>query len=406
MSSPENGIDDVPTMECSICQIDVPAGAFCGYCGAHASDEPHRGPRWLGQLRGDTFGASPGESVLMPAIASSLFPHLPQQSRTPFRVGLALVLVGLVLFAVVKMPAALITVAALGLPLLFVLYLAESSVYRDMSTWSLLLAGTLGAALGVGWTLLTGQMVARAYGVPMAAGMAIHHLVREGMIIPAGGMILMLVPTVLVRLLRPNSRESLDGFVVGALSALMFAAGATLTRLAPQFATGLLARSRPMKGLLVEALLCGVTIPLTAAVAGGMIGVALWFKGQNSNPHEHPGRTRAVLFALAIVVVVIHTGVAVTDIMGMEQLRMLAVHVVMTLVVLVLLRIALQLALLHEAHDPIELDEPLLCIHCQHVVPDMAFCPACGVATRASSRASRHERREVRPVRQVAAEGS
>jgi rRNA maturation endonuclease Nob1 len=78
----------------------------------------------------------------------------------------------------------------------------------------------------------------------------------------------------------------------------------------------------------------------------------------------------------------------------------------MTMVVLVLLRIALQLALLHEAHDPIELDEPLLCIHCQHVVPDMAFCPACGVATRASSRASRHERREVRPVRQVAAEGS
>ncbi|WP_431238331.1 zinc ribbon domain-containing protein [Mycolicibacterium aichiense] len=405
MSPPENGIDDVPTMQCSVCQIDVPAGAFCGYCGAHAADEPHRGPRWLGRLRGDTFGASPGESVLLPAIASSLFPHLPQRSRTPFRVGLALVLVGLVVFAVVKMPAALITVAALGLPLLFVLYLAESAVYRDMSTWSLLLAGTLGAALGVGWTLLTGQMVARAYGVPMAAGMAIHHLVREGMIIPAGGMILMLVPTVLVRLLRPNSRESLDGFVVGALSALMFAAGATLTRLAPQFATGLLARSRPMKGLLVEALLCGVTIPLTAAVAGGMIGIALWFKGQNSNPHEHPGRTRAVLFALAIVVVVIHTGVAITDIMGMEQLRMLAVHVVMTLVVLVLLRIALQLALLHEAHDPIELDEPLLCIHCQHVVPDMAFCPACGVATRASSRASRHERRELRPVRQVAAEG-
>ncbi len=127
---------------------------------------------------------------------------------------------------------------------------------------------------------------------------------------------MMLVPTVLVRLLRPNSRESLDGFVVGALSALMFAAGATLTRLAPQFATGLLARGRPMKGLLVEALLCGVTIPLTAAVAGGMIGIALWFKGQNSNPHEHPGRIRAVLFALAVVVLLAHTGGAVTDIMG------------------------------------------------------------------------------------------
>jgi hypothetical protein len=404
MTAPDDD-DEVPTMECGVCQIDVPAGAFCGYCGGHLASEEKPGPRWLRKLRGDTFGASPGESVLRPAIASSLFPHLPAQSRTPFRVGLALVLIGLVLFAVVKMPAALITVAALGLPLLFVLYLSESAVYRDMSVWSMVLAGTLGAALGVGWVLLTGQMVAKAYGVPMAAGLAIHHLMREGIMIPAGGMILMLVPTVLVRLLRPTSRESLDGFVIGALAALMFAAAATLTRLAPQFATGLLAHSRPFLSLLVEAILCGVTIPLTAAVAGGMVGVALWFKGQDSNPHEHPGRIRAVLFVLAIVVVLIHTGGAITDIMGMPQLRMLAVHIVMTLVVLVLLRIALQLALMHEAPDPIERDEPLLCIHCHHVVPDMAFCPACGVATRASSRASRNERRQARPVR-VAAEGS
>jgi hypothetical protein len=258
----------------------------------------------------------------------------------------------------------------------------------------------------VGWVLLTGEMVARAYGVPMAAGLAIRHLVREGVAIPVGGMILMLVPTVLVRLSRPSSRESLDGFVIGALSALTFTAGATLTRLAPQFATGLLVRNRPIKGLLVEALLCGVTIPLTAAVAGGVIGIALWFKGQTSNPHERRGRIRAALYLLAILVVLIHAGAAVTDLVGMAQMKMLAVHIAMTVVVLVLLRIALQLALIHEAHDPIKENEPLLCIHCERVVPDMAFCPACGVATRASSRASRQQRREVRPVRQVAAEGS
>ncbi len=395
--------DEVPTLECQVCEMDVPAGAFCGYCGGHLASEPKRGPRWL---RGDTFGASPGESVLLPAIASSLFPHLPQRSRVPFRVGLALVLVGLVGFACLKIPPALITVAALGLPLLFLLYVSESAVYRDMSVGFMVLAGVLGAALGVGWVLLTGEMVARAYGVPMAAGLAIHHVVREGVLIPTGGMILMLVPTVVVRLLRPKSRESLDGFVIGALAALMFSAAATLTRLAPQFATGLLAQNRPLKGLVVEAILSGLTIPLTAAAAGGMMGVALWFKGQTSNPHEHPGRVRAALYALATMAVLIHVGVAVIDIVGMEQLRMLVIHIVMTLVALVLLRIALQLALLHEAPDLIEPDEPLLCVHCEHVVPDMAFCPACGVATRASSRASRHERREARPVRQVATEGS
>ena len=95
-----------------------------------------------------------------------------------------------------------------------------------------------------------------------------------------------------------------------------------------------------------------------------------------------------------------------TDILGLPQMQMLVIHILMTAVVLVLLRIALQMALLHEAHDPIHEDQPLLCVHCEHVVPDMAFCPACGVATRASSRSSRNDRRDSRPVRQVAAEGS
>lgn len=404
MTAPtESGSDGVSRVECPVCETDVPAGAFCGLCGGHLTSEPGPGPRWLRQ---DTFGAAPNESVLLPSIASSLFPHLPNRSRTPFRVGLVLVLLGLVGFAFLKLPAALITIAALGLPLLFLLYLSESDVFRDVSLVSLAAAGVLGAALGVGWVLLTGEMVARAYGVPMAAGLAIHHVVREGVLIPAGGMILMLVPTFLVRLSGPKSRESLDGFVIGALSALTFTAGATLTRLAPQFATGLLAHNRPVKSLLVEAGICGVTIPLTASVAGGMVGIALWFKGQTSNPHEHPRRTRAALWSLAVLVVFIHTGVAVADIVGMPQMQMLVIHIVMTAVVLVLLRIALQMALLKEAHDPIQEDEPLLCVHCEHVVPDMAFCPACGVATRASSRSSRKDRRDSRPVRQVAAEGA
>ena len=74
--------------------------------------------------------------------------------------------------------------------------------------------------------------------------------------------------------------------------------------------------------------------------------------------------------------------------------------------VLLLLRVALQLALLHEAHDPIAEDQPLLCPYCEMVVPDMAFCPSCGAATRASSRIVARGSARVRPLRQAAAEGS
>ena len=65
---------------------------------------------------------------------------------------------------------------------------------------------------------------------------------------------------------------------------------------------------------------------------------------------------------------------------------------------LLLVRCAVQIALLHEAPDPAT-GAPVLCVHCERVVPDMPFCSACGAAARASSRTSRRMRRESPPVR-------
>ena len=61
---------------------------------------------------------------------SSLFPHLSPRSRLPFLLGLLLIVAALVATTLLRLPAALITVAALGLPLLFLIYLQESDVYR------------------------------------------------------------------------------------------------------------------------------------------------------------------------------------------------------------------------------------------------------------------------------------
>jgi rRNA maturation endonuclease Nob1 len=63
----------------------------------------------------------------------------------------------------------------------------------------------------------------------------------------------------------------------------------------------------------------------------------------------------------------------------------------------VALRFGLQLAMLSEAHEPMTPESPILCPTCMHVVPDMTFCPACGVASHASSRTSREARRRDRP---------
>lgn len=386
----------VPTIECRRCEVEVPAGNFCGLCGCNPTADPEQSLLWQ---RRTAFSAAPGESVLRPYLASSLFPQLPSGSRRPFRVILVLAAAGLLLAALLRLPALGITIGALGLPLLFGLYLRASGADRDVPRTSLIIAGVLGALLGTAWVLVSGHVIASNFGVPMSVGLALHHVMREGSVVPAIGMVLMIIPTVVVRLVRPGSRESLDGFMIGAFAALAFSAAATLTRLAPQVATGLINHTRPVKGLVIEGILCGVTVPISAAAAGGMVGVALWFR----QPPGRHGRVRPALWLLAAVALLMHAGVGVIDILGVPQLPMVIAHVALTVVALLALRVALQLTLLHEEHDPIRQDQPLLCPHCEHVVPDMAFCPACGAATRASSKESRRDRRGVQRPQRVAA---
>jgi hypothetical protein len=397
MSTESEPDDPTPGMvECSVCQTDVPEGEFCGLCGDHLTEHRAKGPKWL-RIR--AYSASPGEHLLRPNIVSSLFPHLSPSSRLPFLLGLGLILAALIATALLRLPAALITVAALGLPLLFLIYLQESDVFDDVPTSTLVTTAGLGIALGVGWVLLTGAVVAQAYDVGLGMGIAGSRIVRDGLGVPIGGMILMLVPAALVRLVRPGEREALDGFAIGALGALMFTAAAQMTRLAPQFAGGMVARARPMNGLVVEAGIRGVAVPLTAAAVGGLIGTALWFTRPANKKYQHRNRVRIALAIFAFAVLVMYAVLGLVDVARFPQTLQLVLHLVVAMAALLALRIGLHLALLHEAHDEILSDEPLLCPHCGHVVPDMAFCVACGAATRASSRSSRQARRDVRPVR-------
>jgi hypothetical protein len=391
-SSPAPGM-----VECQVCRVDVPAGNYCGLCGVPLSEhQPGDGPHWL---RAKTFSAAPGQHLLTPSLTSSLFPHLSPRSRKAFLLGLGLLLVALTVATVFRLPAALITVAALGLPLLFLMYLRESDLAEDIPRSTLALTAVLGIGLGVIWVLLTGAAVARAYGVPLGAGIAGSRIMRDGIGIPVGAMIVMLIPAVVVRLTRPGVREALDGYAIGALGALTFSGAATLTRLAPQFTTGMVARARPLDGLLVEAGIRGIAAPITAAAVGGLIGAALWFTRPPSKVGKHRGFVRLTLVSIAVVVIAVYAGLGLVDVARIPQWLQLGVHFTLSLLALLALRIGLHLALLHEAQDDMRADEPLLCNECNHVVPDAPFCAFCGAAMHASSRKSRNSRRVERPIR-------
>ncbi|KWX69068.1 hypothetical protein [Mycobacterium sp. NAZ190054] len=384
-------------VECQVCEIDVPAGEYCGHCGVPLDE--HRagdGPPWL---RARAFSAAPGQRLFTPALTSSLFPHLTPRARRVFLMSLGLLVAALATATFLRMPAALIAVASLGLPLLFGLYLRESDVFRDLPRSALALTTIVGVVLGVGWALLTGAAVARAYGVPLGAGIAAGRILRDGLAVPVGSMVLMLVPALATRWSWRGSRESLDGYIIGALGALTFTAAATLTRLAPQFTTGMINRVRPLDGLLVEAGIRGIAMPLTAAAVGGLIGTALWFTRPPTKAQDHRSFVRAVLVLIAVVVVVIYASLGLVDVARLPQFAQLALHLMLTGIALSALRVGLHLALLHEAQDWLDAGEPMLCVECNHVVPDAPFCARCGAAMQACSRRSRRARREDRPVR-------
>jgi len=198
--------DEVPTMPCRVCQTDVAAGAFCGLCGARLAAVRGDGRR---RLRLGAYGAAPGEHVLRVSVVSSLLPHLPQRSRTPFRMALAVLVIALMIFVVLRWQPPLTAVSGPGLPLLFLVYLYEADVHHEWPIRTLLMTGALGVGLGVGWALLTGSVVARANEVALGTGLVPRPSAVQLFAIPLDGTVLMLLPPVLVRVSRPPSRESL-----------------------------------------------------------------------------------------------------------------------------------------------------------------------------------------------------
>lgn len=293
--------------------------------------------------------------------------------------------VALLACALLRIPAATIALAAFGLPLLFVTYLRETGIFQNLSARTLLLTGVLGAGLGAAWALLTGTVVAREYDMPMGADVADFRILRDGLGIPLGAMVLMLAPVIVNRLFGPRTRESLDGSAIGALGALAFTAAATLSRLAPQFDDGMVDHDRPLSGLVVQAGIQGVAVPLTAAAAGALVGVVLWFTPGADNARR-PRHLRAVLTLTVASVPVCYATLGLVGVVPTPEIFLLAVHLAVATAVLLALRVGLQLTLRYEAHGTNRPGESVRCGQCDHSVADLAFCPNCGTAIRALQR--------------------
>lgn len=372
------------TVSCPNCGETVPTGVYCGVCGHHLAlhhDEPANNG-----FRAHSYAAAPSEHVLRLSIVTSLFPHLPHRSRAPFRVAVVLLTVALVVLAALRLQAPMIAVAALGVPLLFQLYLQEADVYEDLPGLLLAVTAVLGAGLGVAWALLTADRVSKSISNQLLGDVDAGRLFTDGILIPLGGGALLLVPVIVAFLIRPpHVDESMDGFLLGSIGAVGFTAASTITRLAPQLKTGIVAHNRPVESIIVEALLQGGAVPITAASLGGVVGAALWVRRRSQ---VHFGRWLATARVMVPVALLIYLVLGLIDYWQPPQETLLALHAVVAIIALLALRYGLHAVLLHEEHA-VQIGPPRVCQHCEQVVPAMPFCPHCGHAARAASRSSR-----------------
>lgn len=363
-----------PLVTCPHCESVVPAGDFCGHCGAHLPS--------ASASRHHAFAAVPAEHVAHISIISTLFPHLPHRRGSAFRWALiaggaaVLVLAALHLYA----PA---TVAAIFLlPVLYLLYLYEVEIYEN-EPW-LVIGATMvvGAVLGFIFTSYAGSAASRL----SLTGDRDTGFVLAGVAIPVIAQVLMLVGPLFLYVLRGKRfREPLDGLSFGAASALGFTLTSSLTTFWPLISGPLVGNGVPLDWSL-RLLRAGILVSLVNATTTGLVAAAVWLQRYDRRRAGRPWTT-GVLPAL-VVAFGAHLVLGMLTYAVPDLVAETAIRAVITIALLLYVRLFIHQALLVEGAEH-EIGPEAPCPECHRMVPTMAFCPACGAARAAGTKLGR-----------------
>ncbi|MGH9046775.1 MAG: PrsW family glutamic-type intramembrane protease, partial [Acidimicrobiales bacterium] len=242
------------TEPCPYCGSVVPVAQFCGACGAHLAEIGMRAPQRL-----HAYAAFPDEPVLHVSAITSLFPNLSHRAKTPFRAGFSVFVLLLVAFALSGLSAGLVATSALGVPLLFLVYIWEVDPYEGSFVPPTIFSFLFGGGIGVGWAIIGGGYVDRALLPSVSGQLTSGTAIVAAVAVPVIGQLLMCAPLVALRAVQRGRVESLDGFVAGASGALGFTLAATIDLMAPLLTNGQLSHD-PFLSNLTQVFLRGVTL--------------------------------------------------------------------------------------------------------------------------------------------------
>ena len=359
----------------------MPAGVFCGNCGAHLADPGD-------SARRHSYAAAPHEHVMRMTVVSTLFPHLPHRHAHVFREALLVGVLVVVLLGALRLFAPALLAAAVLLPVLYLLYLYEVEVYEHEPLTVIAATFVTGAALGFAYTFVLGRIITATL-----SGTGQGPFI-SGVVLPVIAQLLMLAGPLLL-ITRRHFDEVLDGLTFGVASALGFTLAAVLTGywhlLTAPLQSANAIPAEDIAGLLRAAILAA----LVNASTTGMLTAVLWKK-------RYSGASRREASPIHDLPAVVATAFGAQIVLGLvayyttSLVLLVVLWAIAAAVLLVWLRVLLHHALLDESAEHV-IGELAACPECHRLVPTMHFCPACGVARSAGPKRAR-ARAHAQPV--------
>lgn len=366
---------DSQLQHCATCGRDIPAGEFCGACGAHLLSQGR-----TARDRVHAFAANPNEHVFHLSLVSTLFPHLPHRRSAPFRLALLGVVGALVVLGVLRLTPASIAVAAVSVPLIYLVYLYEAEVYQKEPVLVVGATFFVGLLVGIPWAIFTGPIVTGA-ALQVSAGSGTDGILLAGVVLPVATQLIMLLGALALFFSRRYFDEALDGFTFGAAAALGFSLSTAIVNLLPELRDGLYSVT-PVAANVLHVVQRGLLVPIINASTTGLVAGALWLgRGRTRNDMSHTISTSLVVGL--VVAMVAQVGLGLVSVLEPSSVISVGAYAATAVFLLLWVRLAIHYMLLSEAVD-VTVGPAGPCSHCYRVVPRMPFCPNCGVATRAT----------------------
>jgi RsiW-degrading membrane proteinase PrsW (M82 family) len=371
-------------MRCDHCANDVPDGVFCTRCGAHQGTTGESGDA---RKRHHRYAAHPSEHVLQPAIFTTIFPHLGHAKVHEFRWAFVVGAAAIVVLYAAGLISAAILVAIFLVPVLYLIYLYETQVYRDEPALVLgfILGG--GAVLGIVVTVIERALYNpyTNFGNPLrGAGISVGALLFLGLLLP----IVQEVVKPLPALFLPNRRdfpETVDGLVFGIAAGLGFSVAESLVAFSSVITT--LPVHTVSGNWIYDLTTIAVLQPLLHGSTTGIVVAAVWrYRRGRFSSRELGGVGMAVIAHVAF-----SFGSQVWKDALLSPLFVLVWQAVVVGAVLIYVRYLLHHSLLEEAAHMGFAET--VCPNCHTHIVASGFCPNCGMALTAAPAAVKRSRK-------------